>query len=104
MVGRTSLWVTCSTHLDLDQADVNGTIATFHDGFDFFFEVCGWLAYPRDPQVHMALFWVESLKGGELNNFLGDLSVDDVFRIAIVQQYFLDPLYFSIESGLGANH
>ena len=27
----------------------------------------------------------KSLQGGELSNFLGDLSVDDVFRIAIVQ-------------------
>ena len=52
----------------------------------------------------MALFWDESLKGGELSNFLGDLSVDDVFRIATVQQYFLDSFYFSIESTLGANH
>ena len=41
--------------------------------------------YPRDPQVHRTLFRAKSLKGGELSNFLGDLSVDDVFRIAIVQ-------------------
>ena len=62
-----------------------GTIAAFHCGFDFFFQVCGGLTYPTDPQVHRALFWAESFKGGELSDFLGDLSVDDVFRIAIVQ-------------------
>ena len=58
--------------------------SAFHDGFDFFFQVCQELTYPRDPQVHRALFRVESLKGGELSNFLGNLSID-VFRIAIVQ-------------------
>ena len=42
--------------------------------------------------------------GGVLSYFLGDLSVDDVFRRVIVQQYFLDPFYFSIESTLGANY
>ena len=68
-----------------DQAGADGTIAAFYGGFDFFFQVCGWLTYPRDLQVHRALFWAESLKDGELSNFLGDLSVDDVFRIAIVQ-------------------
>ena len=35
--------------------------------------------------MHLALFWIESLKDGKLSNFLGDLSVDDVFTIAIVQ-------------------
>ena len=50
-----------------------------------FFQVCGGLANPRDLQVHRALFWAESLKGGKLSDFVGDLSVDDVFRIAIVQ-------------------
>ena len=35
--------------------------------------------------MHRALFWAESLKGGELSDFLGDLSVNDVFRTAIVQ-------------------
>ena len=40
----------------------------------------------------------------ENSDFLGDLSVDDVFRIVIVQKYFLDPFYFSIESTLGASH
>ena len=39
---------------------------------------------PWDSQVHHTLFWAELLKGGELSDFLGDLSVDDVFRIAIV--------------------
>ena len=34
--------------------------------------------------MHRALFWLESLKGGELSDFLGDLSVYGVFRIAIV--------------------
>ena len=68
-----------------DQAGTDGTIAAFHGGFDFFFQVCRWLTYPRDPQVHRILFRAELLKGGELRNFLGDLSVDDVFRIAIVQ-------------------
>ena len=68
-----------------DQAGVDGTIAAFHGGFDFFFQVCGGLTNPRDPQVHRALFWAESLKVGKLSDFLGDLSVDDVFRIAIVQ-------------------
>ena len=32
-----------------------------------------------------ALFWTKSLTGGELSDFLGDLSVDDVFKIVIVQ-------------------
>ena len=68
-----------------DQAGADGTTAAFHGGSDFFFQVCGGLTNPRDPQVHWALFWAESLKGGKLSNFLGDLSVDDVFRIAIVQ-------------------
>ena len=36
------------------------------------------------PQVHRALFWAESRKGGKLTNFLGDFRADDVFRIAIV--------------------
>ena len=67
-----------------DQADADRTIA-FHDGFDFFFQVCGGLSYPRDPQVRRTLFWTKSLKSEELSNFLGDLSVDDVFRIAVVQ-------------------
>ena len=62
-----------------DQAGADGTIAAFHGGFDFFFQVCGWLTYPRDLQVHRTLFRAKSLKGGELSNFLGDLSVDDVF-------------------------
>ena len=68
-----------------DQAGADGTIAAFHGGFDFFFQVCRWLTYPRDPQVHRTLFRAKSLKSGERSNFLGDLSVDDVFRIAIVQ-------------------
>ena len=82
----------------------DGTIAAFHGGFDFFFQVCGGLTYLRDPQVHRALIWAESLKSGELSDFLGDLSFDDNFRIAVVQQYFLNPFYFSIESTLGANY
>ena len=60
-------------------------IAAFHGNFDFFFQVYGGLANPRDSQVYRALFWTESLKGGELSDFLGDMSVDDAFRIAIVQ-------------------
>ena len=35
---------------------------------------------------------------------MGDLGIDDIFRIAIVQKYFFDSFYFSIESTLGANH
>ena len=68
-----------------DQAGPDEIIAAFHGGFDFFFQVCGGLTYPRDPQVHREIFWAKSLKGRELNNFLGNLSIDDVFRIAIVQ-------------------
>ena len=34
---------------------------------------------------YMTLFWAELLKDGKLSNFLGNLSVDDIFRIAIVQ-------------------
>ena len=64
---------------------LTGTIAAFHGGFDFFFQVCGGLSNQRNPQVHRALFWAESLKGGKLSDFLGDLGVDDVFRIAIVE-------------------
>ena len=63
----------------------DGTIAAFHGDFDFFFQVCDGLANPMDPQVHQALFWAKSLKGGKLINFIGDLSVDDVSRSAIVQ-------------------
>ena len=48
--------------------------------------------------MHRALVKAKSLKGGELSSFLGDLSNDDVFRIALVQQYFCDSFYFSIES------
>ena len=29
-----------------DQASADGTIAAFHSGFDFFFQVCGGLTYP----------------------------------------------------------
>ena len=39
----------------------------------------------KGPSVHRTLFRAKSLTGGELSNFLGDLSVDNVFRIAIVQ-------------------
>ena len=39
----------------------------------------------KGPQVHGEPFCAESLKGGELSDFLGDPSVDDIFRIAIVQ-------------------
>ena len=87
-----------------DQAGADGTIAAFHAGFDFFIQVCRWLTDPRDPQVHRTFIRAKSLKGGERSNFLGDLSVDDVFRIAIVQLYLLDSFYFFIESTLGANH
>ena len=34
--------------------------------------------------MHRALFWAEWLKGGELSNFLRDLSVDDVFRLPLI--------------------
>ena len=68
-----------------DQAGADKIIAAFHDGFDFFFQVCGGLTYPRDSQVHAALFRAKSLKGGEQTNFLGNLSVDDIFKIPIVQ-------------------
>ena len=68
-----------------NQAGTDGTTTAFRDGFDFFFQVCGGLIYPRDPQVDIVLFWTESLEGRELSGFLDDLSVDDVFRTAIVQ-------------------
>ena len=50
-----------------------------------FFQVCGWLTYSMDPQLHRTLFRAKSFKGVELSDFLGDLSVDDVFGIAIAQ-------------------
>ena len=50
------------------------TIAGFHSSFDFIFQVCGGLAYSRNPQVHKA----KLLKGGKLSDFLGDLSADHV--------------------------
>ena len=50
--------------------------------FASFFQICGGLNYSRDHQVHRALFWAKSLKG---ENFLDNLSIDDVFRITIVQ-------------------
>ena len=68
-----------------DQAGADGTIAAFHNSFDFFFQVCGGLTYPRAAQVHQALFRTKSLKSGKLSYFLGDLTFDDVFRMAIVQ-------------------
>ena len=71
----------------------DGTVAAFLGGFDFFFQVCGGLTHPRGSRVHRSLFWAESLEGEKLSDFLGDLSVDDVFGIAIVQYYFLDPFY-----------
>ena len=37
-----------------------------------------------DPQVHRTPFMDESLKGGELSNFLGNLSVDDFVKKTIV--------------------
>ena len=84
MVGRTSLQATGSKRRK-DQVGADGTIAAFHGSFDFFFEVCGGLTYLRDPPIHQALFWAELLKGGKLSDLLGNLSIDDVFRIAIVQ-------------------
>ena len=30
-----------------DQAGADGTIAAFHDGFNFFFQACGGLTNPR---------------------------------------------------------
>ena len=81
-----------------DQASADRTTTAFYGDFDFFFQVCEGFTYLRDPQLHKALFWAESLKGGELSYFLSDLSVNNIFRVAIVQQYFLDPFYFSIES------
>ena len=81
MVGRTSLRATSSMRLDVkNQASADGTIATFHGCYDFFFQVCGGLTYPRDPQVHRALFRAQSLKGGELSDFHGNLSVGDVLQ------------------------
>ena len=50
-----------------DQAGADGIIAAFHGGFDFIFRVCEGLINPRDPQVHRALFWAESLEGGGLS-------------------------------------
>ena len=37
-----------------------------------------------DPQAHKTLFKDESLKGGGLSNFLGNLSVDDFVKKTIV--------------------
>ena len=67
---------------------VDGTIAAFHSSFDFFFQVCGGLTDPRDLQMFCTLFRTESLKGEELRNFLGDMSIDNAFKVAIVQQIF----------------
>ena len=66
---------------------VDRTIAAFHGCFDFFFQVCEGLALPRSPQVHILLFRTKWLRngGGKLSDFLGDLSADDVFRVASVQ-------------------
>ena len=50
----------------------------------------------RDPQVHRALFWAKSLKGGKLSDFVGDLSAVDVFSIAIAQCIFLIRSSFSL--------
>ena len=57
-----------------DEASADKTIATFHSNFDFFFQVCGGLTNPKDPQEHRALFRLKSLKGGEQSNFFGNLS------------------------------
>ena len=83
MVSETSLQATGSIHFDVI-VTADGIIAASHGGFVFFFQVYEGIAYPRDTQVHRALFWAESFKGGEVNDFLDNLSVDDVFRIAIV--------------------
>ena len=69
----------------MDQAGAHQTIAAFHGGFNFFFQVCGEFTYPMDSQVYRALFRAESLQDIELSNFLGNVSVHDVFRVAIVQ-------------------
>ena len=34
-----------------DQAGADETIAAFHSGFDFFFQVCGGITNPQDSQV-----------------------------------------------------
>ena len=39
----------------------------------------------KGPSSTPDTFRAKLLKSGKLNDFLGDLSVDDVFRIAIVQ-------------------
>ena len=57
-----------------DQAGADGTIAAFHGRFEIFFQVCGGFSYPRNPKVHRALFWAESLKDEELSNVFGNLS------------------------------
>ena len=63
VVGGTSLRATGSMRLDVkNQAGTDGTIADFRDGFDFFFQVCGGLIYPRDPQVHRVLFGPNRLR------------------------------------------
>ena len=66
-------------------SNTDGNIPAFQGGFDFFFQICGKLTNRRDPQVYRALFCAKSLKGGELSGFFGDLSVDDVFRVAFFQ-------------------
>ena len=38
----------------------------------------------KGPSSTQDTFQGQSLKDGELSNFFGDLSVDDIFRIAIV--------------------
>ena len=63
------------------------------------FQVFRRLTYPRDSQVHRILFRAKSLKGGKLSNFVGDLSVGDVFRIAIVSRNFLNKICDIVDYG-----
>ena len=64
-----------------DQADADKTITAFHGGFDFLFPSL-WRGLP----IQGTLKYIGYFSGpnrllcGKLSNFLGDLSVDDVFR------------------------
>ena len=90
MVGRSSLRATGSMRgIVKNFTGADGTIPTFHGCCDFFFQACGGLTNPRDSQVHRALFWAELLKVAELSDFLGDLSVDDVFKMPLSSNVFL---------------
>ena len=82
VAGRTSLRATGSIRFDTKTKRVltkpwQLSMAVLN----FFFQVRKGLTYPRDSQVHRALFRAKSLKRRELSNFFDDLSVDDVFGI-----------------------